>query len=216
MSTEVNLHRILEMRYFSVPKEHYQRLSQALVSGAFERADHWQIPCSHTRHNPATKAELETLNSQIPQVVPALLQRLLALTNGADLFRLHYQPTGFDDYWIPRYRVFSSAKLVEVYQELLDVFLSYAEFDEKHRETQQLNYLAFCDVGDGNYLAVNLEESKIGSVFFLDHDYGFYPYSSELATYSAYTHIAGSIDEWLVQLARTGGWDGLGGRFISL
>jgi hypothetical protein len=57
---------------------------------------------------------------------------------------------------------------------------------------------------------------EIGSVFLLDHEYGFYPYSSKLASSHAYAHVAGSIDEWLVQLAQTGGWGGLGGRFIPL
>jgi hypothetical protein len=216
METEANLRKVLEMSYFSVPKERYPALSQSLVSGAMERADHWLIPCTHTRHDPAMKTDLEILASKLGQVVPAPLQNLLGATNGADLFRLHYRPTGFDDYWIPRYRLFSCARLIEVYQQLLGVFLAYAELDDEYRDTQQLNYLAFCDVGDGNYLAVRLEGVDVGSVFFLDHEYGFYPYRSELATGDAYAHVAGSIDEWLVQLVQTGGWEGLGGRFIPL
>ena len=217
MDTGAILQKILETGYFSLPKKHYETPPQFLAAVALERADRWEIPCSHTRYDPALEADLKRLASRLRQVVPASLSSLLRATNGAEFFRLHYQSSvGSDGYYIPRYRVFNCDKTLEVNRELLDVFRSYAESDDRYRKTRRLNYLAYCDVGDGNYLAVNLAGANAGSVFFLDHEYGFYPYSSELATEDAYAHVAGSIDEWLVRLVQTGGWDGLGGRFKPL
>jgi hypothetical protein len=216
MDIEANLTKVYEMKHFSVPKARYKRLPQSFVDSALERADHWLIPCSHTRHDHASERQIGLLVSGLGQAIPAQLTGLLEATNGASLFNLHYRPTGFDDYWIARYRILNCSQLVAVNQELRDIFLSYAEHDDEYCETGHLNYVAFCDVGDGNYLAVSLEEPDIGSVFFLDHEYGFYPFSSKLAKEGAYTHVASSLDQWLVQLARTGGWNGLGGRFIPL
>jgi hypothetical protein len=79
----------------------------------------------------------------------------------------------------------------------------------------KLKYVAFCDVGDGNYLALNCKQPNVGSVFFLHHDYGFYPFESDLPP-DAYPPVAASIEEWLERLGRSYGWDGTGGRLIAL
>jgi hypothetical protein len=52
-------------------------------------------------------------------------------------------------------------------------------------------------------------------VFFLDHDYGFYPYGTK-HTAGIYTHVANSLDEWLNLLIVSNGQKGTGGRFIPL
>jgi hypothetical protein len=109
--------------------------------------------------------------------------------------------------------------LLRVNQELLDTFLSYAEFDEAYRERfaqgLKLDYLAFCHVGDGNYLAFNLGETDDKSIFFLDHEYGAYPYADE-HTREAYIQVAASLEEWLDKLIESKGWNGTGGKLIPL
>jgi hypothetical protein len=187
------------MEYFAASKEEYGReLPRWFVDTALERPEYWLIPCSHIFNAPATKAEIANFVSLWGQNLPAQLQDFLELTNGAEFFRLRYRLTS-EDYWVAQYRVLNCTELVEVNQELLDTFLSYAEHDDKYRGVDRLNYLAFCDVGDGNYLALSGESTEGGKVFYLDHDYGFYPFGTE-PTKEAYTIVADTLDEWLEQL----------------
>lgn len=109
----------------------------------------------------------------------------------------------------------SCSELLQVNRELLRIFLSNAGTDLKYQNMKRLNYLAFCDVGDGNYLAVNLSQPVTGNVFFLDHDYAYFPYGAGF-TMEAYSHVANSLEEWLEQLVRTNGAEGMGSQFIPL
>ncbi|MGH2536414.1 MAG: SMI1/KNR4 family protein [Candidatus Promineifilaceae bacterium] len=188
-----------------------------MAATATQTPTRWLVPCSHTFFPSATENELEALRAGLRQDIPFPLVELLQITNGAELFRIHYL-TSKNGYWIPRYEVLSCARLLKVNRELLEIFESYAEFDENYHEeleSLKLDYLAFCDVGDGNHLALHLTPSPVQPVFYLDHDYGAYPYSDRSAR-EGYPLIANSLPEWLELLIRTDGRDGLGGVFIPL
>ena len=88
-------------------------------------------------------------------------------------------------------------------------------YDVHYRSLDLLNYIAFCDVGDGDFLAISLDQSTKGQVFYLDHDYGFYPHGAE-GTEEAYERVSGSIGDWLEMLVETRGLVGTGGRFVPL
>lgn len=216
MSLQANLERICRTEYLSVSKERYRERNSLhwFLDVLAETSEYWLIPCTHLLNAPATDAQIATLAFTLGQDLPVQLRDFLKLADGAALFRLHYRSGQFD-YWITRYKVLGCSELLQVNREILEIFHSYAEFDDTYRDVEKLNYLAFCDIGDGNYLAIILEGANTGHVFFLDHEYGFYPFAPELAR-NAYVHVADSLDEWLGQLARTGGEDGTGGRWIPL
>jgi hypothetical protein len=191
-------------------------LPKQIADAVIQTPTHWHVPCSHIFYPPATESELEALRAGLGQVIPLPLMELLRVTNGAELFRIHYSIQ--DDYWVARYEILNCARLLHVNKELRQIFQSYAEFDDNYRdkiEKLKLDYLAFCDVLDGNYLAFNLQSSSVQPIFYLDHDYGAYPYSDKSAR-EGYFHIAKSLQEWLDILIRTDGQDGIGGKFIPL
>lgn len=217
MSMVANLEKIRSVNHYAVPKQRYKPsvLSEWFIGTVLETPDHWLIPCSHIFNPPTTDTELANLASKLRQDLPAQLRDLLRATNGAQLFRIRYRGVDFGPYWIARFTVYNCLELLQVNQMILDTFLSYAEYDPKYKHVKKLNYLAFCDVHDGNHLAINLEGPNSGIVFFLDHDYGFYPFGVE-STREAYIHVADSISAWLEQLITTSGEGGVGGKIVPL
>ena len=86
--------------------------------------------------------------------------------------------------------------------------------DPAYRNIHTLNYVAFCNAHDGNYLAILREGPEQGKVFFLDHEYEFFPYDE--STIEAYYTIAESLEAWLELVAKTKGWGGFGRRVPPL
>lgn len=216
MDAQIHIEAIRQTKHFAVSRERYNLSSLVnwFVDSPIGMPENWLIPCTHIFHKPATEAQIVAIASELGRELPVELNDFLRLTNGAELFRLHYRP-GKSSYWVARYKILNCSELVQVDQEILETFRSYAEFDEKCRDLERLNYLAFCDVGDGNYLAISLEGTNTGHVFFLDHGYGFYPYMDE-STRDAYAYVADSLGQWLERLVQSEGQDGMGNRWIPL
>ncbi len=215
MSLQLSLDAVLQTKYFAVSKSRcpLDVLLAEHVDMPVGAQDHWLIPCSHLLGAPATSAEVGRLRVGSGHTIPGELSELLRLANGAELFRLRYRSGLHGDRSAAMYTLLSCSGLASANRELYDVFRSYAQDDRRYRGTRRLNYLAFCDVRDGDYLAVVLDGADAGSVFFLDHDYAFYPYGVD-DTRSAYKHIAGSIAECLGLLAQTYGRAGMGPRLL--
>lgn len=214
MSIRETLRGISQIGYLAIPKIHYiHGLPPSLVLDAIEERDLWLIRCSHLIHDPIGEDEIRAVKQHIE--LPPQLETLLAETNGAELFRLHYKPDGFSSYWIARYRILSASELIRANQDILQAFRGYSQNDPPYRDMHKLNYVAFCDIGDANYLAISIEETDYGNVFFLDHDYGYYPLRAE-GTIDAYTNVATSLEDWLRLLLHTRGSGGMGEKFIPL
>jgi hypothetical protein len=98
-----------------------------------------------------------------------------------------------------------------VNQEMLDTFLSWRDWwdNDIPHNTETLNYLAFCDLRDGNYLALLFDETERNPIFFLDHELHWYPHGIE-GTRDDYLHVADSLEEWLEQLVTSNGGKGIG------
>lgn len=217
MSIATSLEKIRNIKHFAVSKNRYglDTLSEWFAGDVVETPDYWLIPCSHAFRPPATEAQIAAVETKLEIYLPDQLRELLRLTNGAELFRLQYKDAHLGHYWIARFAILNCSKLAEVNQELLDIFLSHAEYDQEYQGVESLNYVAFCDILDGNYLAIKLGEPNSGTVFFFDHEYGAYPFGVEF-TKEAYTPVASSINDWLEQLAQTNGAQGIGDYFVPL
>lgn len=206
------------MRHLLVPRERYSEeilLDHFALDPHVSTSTHWAISCVHTFSPAATDIQIKNLENHFGQNFPQELQVLLSITDGAELFRVEYKGSALGNYWVARYRLLSSSELMRVNAEILDTFQSDNENYPEFKAVNSLNYLAFCDVGDGNYLAINTTEEVKPCVFFLDHEYAYYPYGIEF-THDAYSYVADSIDDWLELLVKTGGWDAMGGKFIPL
>lgn len=177
-----------------------------------EIGETYHLLCSHTFYPPASADNVASIERQLSRTLPQQLVELLSVSNGADLFRIHHAPKRFDDYWIPKYKILGTSELTSVNLQLLDTFHSYIEDDENYSKDVRLDYIAFCDVGDGNFLALLTEGEKNGLVFYLDHDYAYYPYR-DIESEGAYSHIAGSLEEWIDLLIQSSGRDGMGNHF---
>ena len=217
MSIKASLESVLNLQFLAVPKEEYDRstLEKWLIEKTTELPEYWLIPCSHSVCQPALETQLLELASIFDVGLPRQLRDLLMETDGADLFRLLHRGGPLDNYWIPRYRLLNCVELIQTHHEHLDTFLSYVEDDDTYLGIKRLNYLAFCDIADGNYLALNMEKGYLGKVFVLDHDYAYFPVGDE-STKDAYVPVADSLHEWLDILAQTSGLEGMGHKFVPL
>jgi hypothetical protein len=208
------LAKITKINHLAISREHTIPLQFQTI--AVQSVEEWLISCSHILYAPITQTQIAELKHGLNKEIPKQLQDLLALTNGADLFRIKYQSSQLGDYWIARYKILNHSELLQVNLELLDTFRSYAESDANYRDGNlTLDYIAFCDVGDGNYLAIITESSSQGKIFYLDHDYSYYPFRAYY-TKNAYFPVAPSLKEWLEILYRTNGRAGIGDLFIPL
>lgn len=208
------IEKITAVSYFPVPKVRYPKgVPQSLREGAVETPIYWELPCSHILNSGAGQDEITSLRRTT--AIPEQIATLLAICNGGDLFRLHYHPQGQQDSWLGRYRLLTATDLRQVNQQMLKTFRSYAQNDLEVRHIRELNYLAFCDIGDGDFLAVTRAGADSTTVFYLDHEYGFYPFGGR-GTGHAYEAVADSIDSWLDLLLQTRGAGGIGNRHIPL
>lgn len=176
----------------------------------------WEIGVTHRLFSGASTFEIAALEDVLVQATPTQLTELLTLTNGAELFCVNtvYNVPGTDQkYSPPRYQVLSTMEIAETYEEMLEVAKSYEEDTRDYFEQHdgRMNYLPFCALKDGHYLALHTET---GQLFFLDRGYDYFPYGLEV-TQDAYVHVASSIEEWLDKLIETHGFAGMGGAFLE-
>jgi hypothetical protein len=218
MAIKANLDAIRATTRLLVPKHQYSAeflLNHFTLEPSTATPFHWAVSCTHAFFPSASKTQIDALDRYFKYNLSKELQLLLSITNGAELFRVNYKGQTLGGYWVARYKLLNSSELIAVNAQLLDTFQSYSESDLEFIPADGLNYIAFCDIGDGNFLAINIEEKANGHIFLLDHDYAYYPYGIEF-TQDAYIHIADSLDDWLERLVDTGGWDGMGGKFVPL
>ena len=200
---ETILERLREIDHLVLPNQPDQDrtwMSNWLVNPIMDAETDCLLPCRHQFPSPATEAEIKKLSSlNISADIPDQLIELLRLTNGPNLFQLEYKGLS-KPWWYTIYNILGTEELVEENKDLLEeTYLSYAEEDIEMQGITQLNYVAFCDIGDGNFLSIALDKPDRGKVFYLDHDYLFYPYGIPF-TKDAYIVVADSIEEWLEQL----------------
>lgn len=174
------------------------------------------IPCHHLLEQGAPKPELARLQAEVSHPLPSALLALLAASNGAELFCLTYDVGPLSKYFIARYQLLSVDGIVSTSRRLLDTYTAYVVEDLASAEAKalDLDYVPFCNVGDGDFLAVKMEGSDAGAVFLLDHDYGYFPY--RLVSDRPYEVIDRNLVEWLQRLLQTNGRDGTGSRYYPL
>jgi hypothetical protein len=223
MSPTKQLRELEGIQFLRLPKG--VKPPASVPEAEIEVGEAYRISCTHTFYPPASAQEVTSAERQLGRSLPQHLVELLSISNGADLFRIHHAPKRFGDFWLPKYRVLGTSELASVNLQLLDTYLSYVEEDEDYSDNTRLDYVAFCDVGDGNFLALLLEGQNEGLIFYLDHDYAYYPYRDVKDTYypyrdvngeGTYTHIAGSLEEWFDLLIQSSGRDGIGDHFFSV
>jgi len=183
---------------------------------AGETEEEWLIPCWHILNPPATCVEIEMAQEQLGYKLPEELHQFLQIANGARLYCLTplWLLDTFPNAQYQRYHIFSTLELVKINREMLETFRHFARLDPAYRNIHTLNYVAFCDAHDGNYLAILREGPEQGKVFFLDHEYEFFPHDE--STIEAYYTVAESLEAWLELVAKTKGWGGFGRRVPPL
>jgi hypothetical protein len=213
--------RALDTKELAMPKATYERSDvDVFVAGdvIHETEQYWLVPCGHITNVPATAEQVAWMEKETGLKVPEQLSQFLFLSNGAKLFCLY--SIGWDGVRLPdpscmRYPIFSASEIVELNKELWDNFWDALGDDPDFCHTTRLNYIAFCDAHDGNYLAILVEEPYVGQVFFLHHELLFRPFSEREFDREFYPIIAPSFTAWLELLVDTKGWDGFGLRFLS-
>jgi len=183
---------------------------------AGETEEEWLIPCWHILNPPATRVEIEMAQEQLGYKLPEELHQFLQIANGARLYCLTplWLLDTFPNAQYQRYHIFSTLELVKINREMLETFRHFARLDPAYRNIHTLNYVAFCDAHDENYLAILREGPEQGKVFFLDHEYEFFPHDE--STIEAYYTVAESLEAWLELVAKTKGWGGFGRRVPPL
>jgi len=206
------LKAILEQQVLVCPKRMHTREGLIFTFGdvLIETEDAWLVPCTHTTYSPALPEDIRAIEQSLGFALPESLHHFLQLTNGAQLY---VAPLAWKPSWSTKgdyihYHIFSTLELVKINREMLETFRHFARLDPSYRNIHTLNYVAFCDAHDGNYLAILREGPEQGKVFFLDHEYEFFPYDE--STIEAYYTIAESLEAWLELVAKTKGWGGFG------
>jgi hypothetical protein len=206
------LKAILEQQVLVCPKRMHTREGLIFTFGdvLIETEDAWLVPCTHTTYAPALPEDIRAIEQSLGFALPESLHHFLQLTNGAQLY---VAPLAWKPSWSTKgdyihYHIFSTLELVKINREMLETFRHFARLDPSYRNIHTLNYVAFCDAHDGNYLAILREGPEQGKVFFLDHEYEFFPYDE--STIEAYYTIAESLEAWLELVAKTKGWGGFG------
>jgi len=212
------LKAILEQQVLVCPKRMHTREGLIFTFGdvLIETEDAWLVPCTHTTYSPALPEDIRAIEQSLGFALPESLHHFLQLTNGAQLY---VAPLAWKPSWSTKgdyihYHIFSTLELVKINREMLETFRHFARLDPTYRDMHTLNYVAFCDAHDGNYLAILREGPEQGKVFFLDHEYEFFPYDE--STLEAYYTVAESLEAWLELVVRTNGWGGFGRRAPSI
>jgi hypothetical protein len=175
-----------------------------------EGEDAWLIPCKHTLFPPALREQIIAVEESLGSELPRDYVNFLRITNGAELYvaSLAWKPSWSSQENYVEYLIYSTEQLVALNRNLLQDFRAMLGNDPDFRSVQKLNYIAFCDAHDGNYLAILLEGARRGNIFFLDKEYMFRPYSEIDA--NLYYTIAQSFEGWLKLVAETKGTGGPG------
>jgi hypothetical protein len=212
------LKAILEQQVLVCPKRMHTREGLIFTFGdvLIETEDAWLVPCTHTTYAPALPEDIRAIEQSLGFALPESLHHFLQLTNGAQLY---VAPLAWKPSWSTKgdyihYHIFSTLELVTINQNLLKDFRAMLGNDPDFRDLHTLNYVAFCDAHDGNYLAILREGPEQGKVFFLDHEYLFRPYSERDA--DLYYTVAESLEAWLELVVKTKGWGGFGRRVPPL
>jgi|CXWK01.1.fsa_nt_gi hypothetical protein len=174
------------------------------------------IPCHHRLESGASELELARLQVQWRRPLPADLLALLAASNGAELFCVTYDGGPLGAYVIARYHLLTVNEILSTSRRLLDTYTAYVvdDLESAEAKTLELDYAPFCNVGDGDFLAVKLAGSDTGAVFLLDHEYGYFPY--RLVSDPPYEVIDRNLSDWLRRLLHTNGHGGTGSRYYPL
>ena len=164
----------------------------------------WHIACTHRLYAQASEETIEQTEILLQKTLPSDLKSLLRLTNGGELFIA-------PNLWFPeenyaRYRLFGTTEIRKVNQDLFDRFRGMLGKDPDFQNIYTLNYIAFCDAHDDNYLAALLDNPMYGSIFFLDHEYLYRPYSVQDS--DLYYPVSNSLENWIEQLVSFSGWNG--------
>jgi len=212
------LKAILEQQVLVCPKRMHTREGLIFTFGdvLIETEDAWLVPCTHTTYAPALPEDIRAIEQSLGFALPESLHHFLQLTNGAQLY---VAPLAWKPSWSTKgdyihYHIFSTLELVKINREMLETFRHFARLDPAYRNIHTLNYVAFCDAHDGNYLAILREGPEQGKVFFLDHEYEFFPHDE--STIEAYYTVAESLEAWLELVVKTKGWGGFGRRVPPL
>lgn len=206
-SLDVWLREIMRQSYYGIPKSRYTHdevVDMFGISAINGDSVYWFIPYRHQIFSGANDDDITQTEQSLKITLPLELKELLQISDGIWLYMLNLSWFTHGPYI--KYRIFSSSELARVNHELLDNFRQMLGEDPDFREISMLNYIAFCDAHDGNYLAIILDGMKQGYIFFLDHEYLFRPYSERDA--DLYYTVAPSLEEWLRILAHTYGWGG--------
>lgn len=204
---------VLRFSVLHVPKARYtyEELEEMVEGIVGETAEAWLVRCWHEPNAPVNEDTLWEMEQEMKQVwgksIPEELRQLLRLADGGRLFVLSLKDwQGIAPY--ARYHIFSTTELATINRNLLKDFRAMLGSDPDFRDFHVLNYVAFCDAHNGNYLAILLEGPERGKVFFLYKEYLFRPYSKLDA--DLYYTVAPSLEAWLELVVRTKGWDGFG------
>jgi hypothetical protein len=144
----------------------------------------------------------------LPVEMPKALQDMLRVANGAELFCIEQKDGWGEVNHLPQITLLKGFEILRYHIEHLLTYLTYIEDTSEMKDLPwQLNYLAFADALDGNFLAINLEDK---SVFFLDHEYAYYPigYESQDPGWQ-YIRLADSLESWMRLVNSTQGKKGL-------
>jgi hypothetical protein len=212
-SHDCRIQAMVGTRHLRVPKVAYSRDRVTRVVGAdavSESSDSWLVKCTQHPNPPATPAEIDSAEQALGYALPVGIRRLLLCANGGRFYAvpLVWQHDVFPNATHVRYHIFSCSELIEYNCRLLQTFHKLLGDDPDFVQYERLNYLAFCDAHNGNYLAALLEGSATGRVFLLDREYSFRPYSD--LDSDLYYSVADSLETWLDLVQSTGGWGGFG------
>jgi hypothetical protein len=227
MSVESVLHEILSVNRLMIPKPGKMDVLRlpsgfpqpldvdpATVHRVFgnlveDRGEKWYVKCIHRCQPAAGETAICDTVQRLGVPLPEELDCFLRVANGAELFVA--ARAGLEDFpgtFHVRYKLFGTDELVRKNRELLQFFRAALGKDPAFQHVKRLNYLAFCDVTEGNYLAILLEGDGAGKVFHLDRELCARPYRERDA--DIYYTLADSLEGWLILLRDTGGWAGRG------
>jgi hypothetical protein len=200
MSIDNVLREILAVQQFAFPKDPDPEQDKVTFGDLLENdGPMWKVKCSHRCNPPASETKIRDAEQQLGFVLPAELDTFLRAADGAELFvvpRLE-----FDTPFVG-YRMLGTEDLVALHNQALDSF-RYVFSTDPYYQHRRVNYIAFCDVNDGNYLAILLEGPGKDKVFFLDREGCFRPYTERNVV--MYYTVADSLEEWFALLRDTGG-----------
>jgi hypothetical protein len=209
MAIEAALQGVADCKFLAIPKSEFRPavVKQSFGESIIQSNLHWIVKCAHLLNPPASTSDIQEAEGRLSVSLPDELRELLRFANGAKLF---VAPRSGD--WAGtehvRYDIFGTERLAAINDQLFDGFRSCLRDDPDFKDINRLNYLAFCDVDDGNFLALLLEGPARSKVFFLDREYLGRPYGD--AASDAYYTVSDSLESWLKLLADTAGWAGRG------